>query len=148
MLFYSQYRYSELSKLFLFLFSWYQATNKYICYYIPLTHNDFLISNMFYIKLSQKFVFLTNIKSVVSWIFSNTTFSKHSKKSISFNFDQHHNSQNAKFLLPQHSNHWMTKQYRESADHGKVDIDSDASSLDSGNLTQPTTIPIQCERLP
>ena len=66
--FYGQYCYGEVSKLLLFLLS--QDTPEEV--YLMLLSIDLpLFSHFryFYIKLLWNFVFLTNIKSVVSWIF-------------------------------------------------------------------------------
>ena len=147
-LFYSKYFYGDLSKLFLFLLSRDWTTRRYINWYLPLTHSYSFILDMFYIKLSWKFVFLINIECVVSWIFSVTTFSKHSRKSINFDYDQQHNSQNTELLLSQHIYHWKTEQYWGSADRGEVDLDSDVNRPASGNLRQYTTVPSKCEQLP
>ena len=72
---------------------------KYIMCYFSLTHNDIIILDMFCIKLSWNFVYLTNIKSVVSWIFVVTIFSKQSKNSIRFNFDRQHTSQKKQIIF-------------------------------------------------
>ena len=120
---------------------------RYIRCYFPSIYNDFLILNIFYIKLLCLYVFLGNIESVVSWIVSVTIFSKQSKKSINFYYDQQNILQNTEFILPQPSDHWKTEHYRGSANHGQVDLDSDINRLTSDNLRQFTNVPSQCERL-
>ena len=42
--------------------------------YCPLNYDDYLILDMFYIKISCIIVFLTNTESVISWILSVTIF--------------------------------------------------------------------------
>ena len=91
---------------------------------------------------------LMNIESVVSWIYSVTFFLQQSNISINFDSGQQHNSQNTKFMLPRHSNHWNTEKYRGSADRGEVDLESDVNCLASGNIGKYTTVPSQCEWVP
>ena len=142
LLLYSQYRYGKLSKLFLFLFSWDWTTKRYILCYFPLTHNYYIILDMFYIKLSWKLFPFKNIESVVSWILYVTTVLKQSKNPINPDYEKQNNSKNTKFLLSQHSDHWKTEQYRGSEDRGEVNIDSDINWLDSVNLRKSTSVPV------
>ena len=89
--FYSQNCDGEWSKLFLFLFLWDRTTKRYIVCYFPLTYNDYLIVDMFYIKTSCSFVFITNIESMISWYFM-SQFLNQSKNSIKFDCDQQQHS--------------------------------------------------------
>ena len=59
---------------------------RYIHWYCPLTYKVYIIPIMFYLKMSQIFAFLTNIKSVHLQYFRNTTFFWQTKKSINFDF--------------------------------------------------------------
>ena len=44
-----------------------------MCYF-PLTYDENLIFDMFYIKMSCIIVFLTNVESVISWDFLSQVF--------------------------------------------------------------------------
>ena len=131
--------------MFLFLLYW--TTKSYIIWYFLLTHNDSLILDMFYIKLSCiSFSQICQICGILIIFCHN--FLIQSKKSINFGYDQQHIAQNIKFLLPQHRGHWKTDKYLGSEDFDEVDLDSDVNSLASGNLSQSTTVLSQCEQLP
>ena len=101
---YSHYRYVELSILFLFvLFIVIIATvsNQYYSYlyyrkihlrgyihcYRQLTHDCFVILNMFYFKLSWNFDFLTNIESVHLWVFLTQLFRSRLRNPLPSIFD-------------------------------------------------------------
>ena len=108
--FYSKYCYRELSKLFLFLCLWDRKTKRYIMCYFTLTQNYYLILDMFYIKLSWNFFSQISNQWYPEYFLSQ--FLEQSKKSIKFDLNQQKNSQNNKFLLPPHIDHWKTKKYR------------------------------------
>ena len=72
---------------------------------------------------------------------------KQLNKSINFDLDQQHYSQNTRFPLPQHIDHWKIAQYWGLADRGVVDLDSDVNYLASRNIRESTTVPSQCEQL-
>ena len=96
-LFYSQYCYSELSILFLFLLSRDTFVQVYsLLFSIDLQRFCYFI--MLYLKLSQNFDFLTNICSFV--VFLDTQFSQQTNKTITFNFRTSTTSAEKKSLLP------------------------------------------------
>ena len=143
----SQYRYSELSKLFLFLLP--QDTPEevhsrllsidpqWFSYFIYV-----LYLNVIYLCFSRKYQICGILNSFCHNFFAAV------KKSINFDLDQQHNSQNTKFLLSQHRDNWKTEKCQGAANRGKVDLDSNVNRLASGNLRQYTNVPSQWEILP
>ena len=91
----------------------------------PLTHNDSLIWDIYYIKLWWNFFFLKNIKYVVFWIIYVTTFFEAVKEFHKLRFQSTAKFSDTKFLLLQHSKNWKTEQYWGSSDCGEIDLDSD-----------------------
>ena len=101
-----------------------------MCYF-PLTYNDSLIFVTFCIKMSWRFVFFTNIESVISWYFL-TQFLKQSPNFKQIRFQSTTTFADTKLPLPQHREHCNTEHYRGSTYYGKVDLDSDINGLASG----------------
>ena len=114
--------------------------------YFSLTHDDYLILDMLYIKLSWNVFLLTNIESVLLW-YCITQFLKQSKNFINFYFNQQ------KIFRHQIPHNPTQKALKDgailgSSDIGELYLDSDVNHLASGKLRQFTTVPNQCERLP
>ena len=120
---------------------------RYILCYCPLNYNNSLISDMFYIKLSCIFVFITNIEYVLLWYFEHNLFAA-VKEIHKLRFWSTTTSADTKLLLPRPSKQWNTEHGWGSDDCGEVDIDSDVNLPASGNIMQCATVPSKCERLP
>ena len=123
----------ELKKLHCFLFSVDLRLFSYFRY--------------FYIKLSCIFVFLVNIESMISWIFS-VKFFEAVKELHKIRFPSTTTFTDTKLPLTQNSKHWKTDQYWWSDNSGELDLDLDINWPASDKLRQYTTVPIQCEQFP
>ena len=77
------------------------TTKRYIMCYFTLNHNDSLILDMFYIKLSWNFVFLKNIESVISWYYM-PQFFEAVKEFYNLRFLSTTTFSDTKVPLPQH----------------------------------------------
>ena len=145
--FYSQYFYSELSKLFLSILSWDTPAELHsLLLSIDLWRIYYFYHTLYQTVTGHWFYHKYWICSFV--VFMNTTFSQQWKQSITFNFRSTTTCAEHKFLLPKPSDHWRTEHYQESDNCWEVDLGSDINHLDSGNIWQYNTVPSQCEKFP
>ena len=110
------------------------------------SHTMILVFRYVFIKMSWNFVFLKNTKSALLWYFLTEFFSAVKEiHKLQFRWTT---SEDTKFLSPKPSKYWKTEHYWGSDDCVEVDINSDINCLSSGNLSQSTTLPSQCEWYP
>ena len=144
--FYSQYRYIELSKLFLIILLW-DTLEKVHLLNCLLTYANYLFLLCFILNC-RGILFLSLVSNSLFCGIYKHNFSQLSKKYIYFNFRSTTTSPETKFLLPKPSYHWETDHFRGSVECGEAYLDSDINLLVSGNLLHYTTVPSQCEWFP